>query len=123
LAAINKSAVVQELLNPANRTLGAAAQAAGISEKTLRRLRRDPEFGQLLDQATAAVVDEVAGRVVGSLPRAETVFLQMMIDPAQSPGIRLRAAEGLVELAFRLFELRNLERRISALEGAQDASY
>lgn len=116
MAVITKNRLIEALCDPQNRTLDAAARAAGVSARTARRWRQEPGFQAALDGAQAAVIDELAGRLMATLPQAESTYLQLMQDTSQAPGVRLRAAGGLVELTLRLFELRTLERRIAALE-------
>lgn len=117
MAAIAKMKLVAALCDPLNRTLEAAALAAGVSARTARRWRQEPDFLRQLERAQADIVDDLTGRLMGALPKAEGVYLQTMLDKRNSPMVRLRAADGLVNLALRLHELRNLERRLAALEG------
>lgn len=118
MSAPNKIALMYALLDPANRSLAQAAQAAGINEKTARRWRREPDFVAQLDVAQAAAVDELTGRLVATLPHVEAVFLEVMNDRSNTAGVRVRAASELADLTLRLFEVRTLERRITELEAA-----
>jgi hypothetical protein len=116
---LEQARLMAALLDPANRTLAAAAAAAGVQEKTARRWRQDPAFAAALDKAHGQALDDVGGRLVAMLPACERTMLAVMLDPLQRASVRLRAAQTLAELTLRLYEARTLERRLSALEAAQ----
>jgi len=109
---------LDELLNPAHRSIEAAAQAAGVPRRTAYTWLERADFRVALDAAEGQNVDAVARRSVSALTHCEGLYLTMMADKTKPDAIRLRAAQLLSDLALRLWEARNLERRIAQLESA-----
>ena len=114
--------LLDELLNPTHRSIEAAAKAAGVPRRTAYKWLARADFKAELDAAQGQELDAVARRTVSALGHCEAVYLSMLADKTQPPGIRLRAAQLLADLALRLWEARNLDRRISELEAAIEAA-
>lgn len=112
--------LIDQLMNPTHRSVDAAAKAAGVPRRTAYNWLADPEFRARLDDAQGQALDGVARRTVTALGHCENLYMEMMADKTQPAGIRLRAAQLLTELALRLWEARNLDRRISQLEAAHE---
>ena len=110
-----KARAVAALLQ--SRTIGDAAAAAGVGERTLFRwLAEDATFTAQLRTAEGAAIDHAARRLVGLQDAAINVLSEVLADDAAPSGVRVRAASLIVELAIRLRELRGLEERITTLE-------
>lgn len=103
------------------RTIEAACRKTDTPRRTGDRWRSLPQFREELDRRQSDVLDELAARMLASLPHVETFLLSIMADKAQPVGARLRAAGEYGDLCLRLFEQRNIERRLLALESAQGA--
>lgn len=114
--AARQAELIDALLNPSHRSIDAAAKAAGVPRRTVYRWLADPAFRARLNDAQGQELDAVARRTVGALGHCEAVYLSMMADETQPPGIRLRAAQLLADLALRLWEARNVERRLADME-------
>ena len=110
--------LLDELMNPAHRSIEAAAEAAGVPRRTAYTWLERADMRAALDAAQGHTIDGVARRTVGALGHCEAVYLSMMADKNQPAAIRLRAAQLLADLALRLWEARNIERRIAQLESA-----
>jgi hypothetical protein len=100
------------------RTIEAACRKTNTPRRTGDRWRALPEFRAELERREGDLLDTLAARLMQALPAVEAVFVQVMADKAQPPGVRVRAASELAALALRLFEARNLDRRLTALEAA-----
>lgn len=103
------------------RTIEAACRKTDTPRRTGDRWRMLPEFKAELDRREGELLDTLAARLMQTLPAVEAVFVQVMADKGQPPGVRVRAASELAGLALRLFEARNLDRRLTALEQASGA--
>jgi hypothetical protein len=102
------------------QTMGAAATAAGVSPATLYRWRHEPAF---VAELRAGESELIAGalRSLTALARpAVTVAGSVLEDRSAAPGVRLRAAQVVIEALLRLKEAADLEARIVALEAARD---
>ena len=103
IAALAGGATVQE-----------AARAAGVSERTVYRRLEHDTFRRQLAEARA----ELMARAAGALARVSTAAAATLAGllTAASESVRLGAARSILELAVKLRESEELERRIAALE-------
>ena len=103
IAALAGGATVQE-----------AARTAGVSESTAYRRLKEPAFCQRVAEARS----EMIARAVGVLARGSTAAATTLalLLKAESETVRLGAARSILELAVKLRETEELERRIGALE-------
>ena len=88
-----KSAAIQEraiLALLSAKTLGAAAQSAGVGERTLRRwLTEDATFKAEYDTARTATFQAGINRVVGLTTKAANT-LEDLLNAEKHPAVRLR---------------------------------
>jgi hypothetical protein len=94
----------------------AAARTVGISGTTLLRWMKEPEFDAAYREARHAVLSQAIGRLQDAAGPAVTTVLKIMVDPTTPPGIRLRAAEIVLEQAAKAGEMEDLENRLAKLE-------
>lgn len=113
---VAQQAFQRELLNPAHRSIESAATAAGVPTRTAFRWLTLPEFRAAIDQTESEAIDATGRRLVGSLADVETVYRTIMTDESQPAAVRLRAASELFNMAMRLLEARNVDRRLAELE-------
>jgi len=106
-----EAAIAALLLEP---TIPAAAQRAGVSERTLDRWLSNPVFAAAYRAARKKVFDQA----VSTLRAASTEAVQTLRDALNdtSSSIRVRAALGILDFGIRITEMTDLEERISALE-------
>jgi hypothetical protein len=102
----------------AGATLRAACAAAGISERTGRRRRSEPEIvdtiERLSDERSAAVTASLVG-----LGRRAVEFLGELLDsPDVATGTRVRAAQTVLGMTLQ-YQRNSVERRLVALEEAR----
>jgi hypothetical protein len=101
----------------AGAEIAGAARAAGVSEATVYRRLREPDFKEKVAGARA----ELVSRTVGQLADAGSAAAQKLTDllNAKSEYVRLGAARAILELGSKLRETEELEQRIAALEALQ----
>jgi transposase-like protein len=95
-----------------------AAKTLGISPRTLRRWRRQPEFAAaflLVRKETAQLTN---ARIQHNSGVAASVLLKQLADPSTPPGVKARVALGLLEITNKSLVSEDLELRIAALEQA-----
>ena len=93
----------------------AAAERAGVSERTAYRRLDDPEFHQQLEAART----DLFRRASGMLSAAGTESIRTLVslqDASQQPSVRLGAAKAVLELELKFREKVELEPRVSLLE-------
>ena len=96
-------------------TLENAARQAGVSESTVRRRAKDPQFQRKLQALRADKVQ----RASGALTAAGTESVRTLLDlqrPSVPPATRLGAAKATLELGMKVRETAELEQRLAALE-------
>ncbi len=111
-------AALAALVHPANRTIGAAAEAAGVPERTLYRWLEAPEFVTALEAAQAAAVGG-AVRTLAALATEAAGTLGELLGAGYAPSVRLRAATAILEDVLRLREHLEFEERLRKLEEQQ----
>ena len=101
----------------AGGTITEAAAAAGIgntqSHKWLNSGLRD-----FIDKIRKETFEASLQKLEKQLSAAVDTMQSMMTDTETPPPQRLGAAKTIIEQAIKLFELRDIEKRISALENA-----
>jgi len=93
----------------------AAALKAGVSERTVYRRLKDPQFSQRIQAIRSEMVDRAASMLTaGNLQAVKTLFL--LQEPTVADPVRLGAAKAVLEYSIRLREIGILEERLKALE-------
>ena len=94
-----------------------AAEAAGVTVRTLHRWRSDPRFMAELRAADSEQLGEIARVLNGASRDAVTVLMGVMNDAKAKPDLRIRAAGEILKHRASFFELTTLEARLTDLEG------
>lgn len=94
-----------------------AATASGVSVRTVRRRKKEPEFMRRVRQARAEMVAAASGKLADHMTAATDTLVTLLTDP--DSGVKLRAATKIVELGLRATEVVDLEQRLAELERAQ----
>lgn len=102
------------------RSLAAAAEAAGIGERTLREYLKDPEFQKAYDSATDEMTQEAARRIAQLYGDSIETLRTAMRGEAVLPRDRLYAARIALEYGLRYTEIATVLKRLEALEGWRD---
>lgn len=97
-------------------TLAAAARAAGVSERTARRMRQRPEMAAAL----AAARRDLLGGTVTRLVRTSRTAAAALARNCRcgTPAVEVAAARAVLDLVVRVVEQADLEARVAALEAA-----
>ncbi|SRR5579884_2035836 len=106
-----EAAVAALLVSP---TLEAAAQLAGISEPTLGRWLKDPEFTVLYRQARREVVERAIGQLQQACGEAVQALRRAM--SSGSPQVEVSAARTVLDKAIQGLELADLQTKVEQLE-------
>lgn len=99
----------------AQPTIALAAQEAKISQSTMFRWLRDPEFQVAYRRAKKEIVGHALTQVQKSVTKAVDTLLDVMGN-GEVESAKVSAAKTILELAIRAVEIEDLEERIEALE-------
>ena len=99
-----------------NPTQGAAAEAAGLSTKTLNRYLQDPDFIEALKQAESALIADNVRALVSDMQANRAVISEIRDNPRNQAGVRLRAAIALDNSLKAWRDLYTIEQRLTDLE-------
>lgn len=101
----------------ANKSLTAAAEVCGLSEKTLRRYMDDPAFQQALQQAESELITGARRRLISGLDTAlDTLAALASGFGGVSNSDQRHAAVAWVKLWLQLRDQVEIEDRLSDLE-------
>jgi len=99
-----------------HRNVEDAARAVGISVNTLRRWMQVPEFQAAFREARQKILSQAIGQLQSAAGAAAKTVLKIMVDPTVPAGIRLRAAEIVLEQAVKAGEMEETADRLTKLE-------
>ena len=91
-----------------------AAQQTGVSERTVYRRLRSPDFQRKLQSARGSMLADAVGRLSCAATQAAETLTDLLSSPSES--IRLGAARTILEVAPRLKEIVEFESRLTELE-------
>ncbi len=100
----------------AGATLCAAAASAGVTERTLRRWRRDQRFAGALRKAQDQAFAEARRELRAASLDAVRALRSVASDSSSPAPARVSAAKCVVELALRSREVDDLAVRVEELE-------
>ncbi len=112
----NQDKAIEALI--ATNTVRDAAEQCGLSETTLYRYLRDPEFLGEFRARSRALYDAASGRILKASERAIYV-LQRNMD-CKTPAVETRSAQILLENAGKRIELDDILMRLEALENERN---
>lgn len=110
----DRQRAINELLASGNQTK--AAEAAGVTGRTLRRWLCEPAFVAALDEAQNQLLDDVTNDLVRASHDAVALLHRIVKDPNAKPSLQIRAAQIVIDSVLRWQELRDFDRRLTALE-------
>src|SRR5215213_4857777 len=108
----NQDRAIVALLN--EPTLEAAAAAVGISDVTLWRWLKQPEFKTRVREARRAMVEGAIGRLQQATTEAVDALRRNLA--CGTPSVEVRAATAILDQAVKAIELFDLTERVDRLE-------
>lgn len=106
-----------------NPTKERAAEAAGITSKTLRGYLADPEFQAEYKKAFADLMEDATRKVQQTLEPAVAVLREIMEDRSENGQVRVSAARSVLEYGLKMTEQTDILTRIQELEAAMEGEY
>ena len=115
---VQRQAALDALITGA--TVKQAAEAAGISEKTVRRWLDEPAFAAEIAEARRTITNNIMAAVKSKAVQATDVLGEIMSNQKASPYARVQAAKTVLDTAFKAIETAEIIDRIEKLEAAAD---
>jgi len=97
-----------------------AATAAGVSRPTIYKWYELQHFRDALNQAVGAMLAELSRMLVTRSAAACDVLEEIMNDLEAASSVRVRAADILLSRMLQVYQLTDLEERITRLEAANN---
>ena len=88
----------------------------GISEKTLRKLRRDPEFQELVKRVKKEMFQSSMDKAQAASVKALEVLNSIMCDTSATDSSRVSAARVVLELAYSSVEQEEILNKLDEIE-------
>ena len=103
-------------------TLEKAAAAVGVSDVTLWRSLKRPEFAEAYRNARRDAFSQSVARLQHASNAAVGTLLRVMTEREAPAASRVRAVDVVLQTALRGMEMENIEARLSALEQAAEVA-
>lgn len=104
------------------KSIQGAAKLCGVSEQTVRRRMRSPEFKQELSQARSAMLARAIGHLAAGSTESSITLRKLL--KSSNEKIKLGAARSILELGVKMREnvemaeeLRLIKQRLDEVEG------
>ena len=97
-------------------TIPEAAEAAGVSPRTLRRWLKLPSFRDAFIEARRGVVSRAIGQVQGAMNIAVNSLVEVASNPENPPASRVAASRAILDLGLKGIEVEDFDCRINSLE-------
>lgn len=97
-------------------TKKAAAEKAGINERTLRDYFKDSEFLEEYNRAFAGVVQDATRAAQQTLQPAISTLKEILEDGDETGQVRVSAARSVLEYGMKLTEQADILARLDDLE-------
>jgi len=111
----NQTEAIAALLE--NASVLQVSELVSVSRSTVYRWLRDPDFQAELRAAEGVILDKASRRLILLADKAISALVSIMDDPTQDGATQKRyAAQTILDNVLKLWELRNVESRLSELE-------
>ena len=113
LSANKEKAIAALLAYPTKR---AAAEAAGITDRTLRNYFKDEEFRQRYRTEFLGLITEASRQAQQTMSPALSTLREIMVNNEENAQTRIYAARTTLEYAVKLTELADMVSRLEEME-------
>ncbi len=101
----------------ASPTKGAAAEAAGLSVKTLNRYMEDPEFSAAYKHAAGELMDRATRQLQQNLTSAVDRLAKIVANDDETSANHISAARTLLDYGLRFSEFNDVLKELEGSEG------
>lgn len=93
-----------------------AAEAAGITPRTLSSYLRDPEFRKAYKKASAETMDSATRQLQHSLTAAIDRLGRIVADDSETGAVQVSAAKTILDSSLKYTEFNDVLRELEATE-------
>ncbi len=97
-----------------------AADAAGLSEKTLRRYLKKPRFHEVYEKARREAFGAALQRLQEAAGIAVETLIEIAADKGEKTADRARVSKSILELGLRGAEFHSILERLARLEESSE---
>lgn len=101
-------------------TIDDAAEAAGVTDRTIHRWLKEVAFKKALAEAEAAALAEAARIAAGGATRAVQELVGILEDDSTEPKHRIAAARALLSTLPSVRMIGSIEQKLADLEAGLD---
>jgi hypothetical protein len=116
----NQIKAIESLLQTGNITK--AAEAAGVTRRTIQRWMKDEGFKRVLREAESLALAAVASAMAGNTEKAVETLPKILDDGVATNSEKIQAARAYLGALPQVRVLGSIEQRISELENLTDES-
>lgn len=99
-----------------NKDILTASKTLGISVQSIYNRLRKPEFRQRLQQERQAKFEVANNKLTDSMGKAISVLVEILEDANVSAGVRIRAAQIILDITLKVTEQADIIQRLDSLE-------
>lgn len=99
-----------------NKDILTASKTLGISVQSIYNRLRKPEFRQRLQQERQAKFEVANNKLTDSMGKAISVLVEILEDANVSAGVRIRAAQVILDITLKVTEQADIIQRLGSLE-------
>ncbi len=99
-----------------NKDLLTASKTLGISVQSIYNRLRKPEFRQRLQQERQGKFEVANSKLTDSMGKAISTLVEILEDTNISAGVRIRAAQILLDITLKVTEQTDIIQRLDSLE-------
>lgn len=114
MAKLNRENIAFHILTCS--TYEEVAEKAGVSKSTIYRLRKKPDFQEVINQVKNSMFQETMHKAQGYCMESLEVLRSIMNDVTATDSSRVSAARTILELGINADERENIIRKIEELE-------
>jgi len=114
MAKLNRENIAIHILTCS--TYEEAAEKAGVSKSTIYRLRKEPEFQEVINQVKNSMFQDTMHKAQGYCMESLEVLRSIMNNITATDSSRVSAARTILELGISADERENIIRKIEELE-------
>lgn len=99
-----------------NKDILTASKTLGISVQSIYNRLRKPEFRQRLQQERQGKFEVANSKLTDSMGKAISTLVEILEDANVSAGVRIRAAQIVLDITLKVTEQADIIQRLDSLE-------
>lgn len=97
-------------------TFKEVAEINGISESSLRRLRKKSEFKEILSELKISAFESVYERIFSAGSKSANKLIELMMDKTVPASVQFAAAKEIISLLREYYDREEIMERLKYLE-------